>query len=125
MKAVEMAKVPLVYVAGPHSGNPFKRMRDILRAWWYTRVICRMGLYTYTPHLQTAFFDGVQPYDFFMRMGIKALDNCDIIFLLPGWRASNGTSKEVEEAKVLNMPIAYNLRELMELTKERLYEIPQ
>lgn len=41
----------------------------------------------------------------YMREDIKALLECDLVVLLPGWENSEGAKLEVEVAKQCNIPI--------------------
>lgn len=47
-------------------------------------------------------------YDY-MRADIKELIECDAIYMMKGWKSSNGAKLEHEIAKVLNLKIIYEV----------------
>jgi hypothetical protein len=91
------------YIAGPMTGIPefnypaFNAAAAELRARGYTVV---------SP---TELHDGdtSRPYDFYLRLGLRALLDCDEIVLLPGWEDSRGACLEREIAQALGMAITH------------------
>lgn len=78
-----------VYIAGPMTGRPefnfpaFHEAAKRLRAQGHT-VVNPAELYKHTD----------QPWDFYIRGSLKAMLDCDTIYLLQGWRNSRGAKIE-------------------------------
>lgn len=89
------------YIAGPMSGLPefnypaFTAAAAALRA---------QGTSVVSP---TELHDGDtgRPYDFYLRLGLRALLDCDEMVLLPGWENSRGARLERQIAQALGMHI--------------------
>lgn len=45
-------------------------------------------------------------------------EHCDAVSLVPRWRNSKGTQKEIKRAEELNIPVLYNLEELVNFMLE-------
>jgi hypothetical protein len=94
-------KKQLVYVAGPYTSNPNKctnlaiDVGDWLAIDGYIPVI---------PHL-THFWHKRIPHDweFWMEMDSAVLEKCDMLVRIPG--ESKGADMEVEQAKLLGIPV--------------------
>ena len=90
-----------VYVSGPMTGIPdhnfplFKRVTKQLRDSGYV-VMCPTEI---NPLHDTSWLDC-------MRNDIKALCECDMIFLLPGWENSKGATLEHDIALRLGLKIS-------------------
>jgi hypothetical protein len=89
------------YIAGPMTGIPefnypqFNAMAEALRA---------KGIDVRNP----AENDGGsadKAWDFYIRLGLQQLLECDEILLLPNWEASKGAQLELHVAKALGMKV--------------------
>lgn len=95
------------YIAGPMTGLPdfnypaFHAMAAQLRS---------VGVDVRNP-AENAGGDTSQPWDYYMRLGLAQLLECDSLVLLPGWRESRGASLEWFVATSLNMAITYPISE--------------
>lgn len=96
--------LPRVYVAGPMSGiaeynfPAFHCLSTELRVEGYPVVNpAELALDAGPP--------GSQPWDFYMRVDLAALLECDAVCVLPGWERSKGASLEVHVARALEMPV--------------------
>ena len=91
-----------VYIAGPMSGLPdfnypaFNAVAAELRAEGQTVV---------NPAENDSGSTG-QPWEFYMRLGLIGLMQCDEIMLLPGWENSPGACLEHHVAEALGMRIS-------------------
>lgn len=54
----------------------------------------------------------LQPYNEIMKICIKHLITCDAVFMLPDWRESKGATIEHEVAKMLEIPIFYDISKI-------------
>ena len=91
-----------IYLAGPMKGIPdhnypafheaAKRLRDY-------------GLEVVSPAEWAT--DKSRSWDFYMRVNIPLLCECDGIALLPGWQQSEGATLERHIARKLGMPALY------------------
>lgn len=90
-----------VYISLPISGFPLDLVKK--RARQYKEKLQVDGYEVVTP------FDACSelghPYSFYMGEDIKALLECDAIYLAPGWHGSKGCTAEYEVARVFNKTI--------------------
>lgn len=92
----------VVYLAGPMSGLPefnypaFHAKAAELRA---------QGVDVRNPAENDAGSAG-KSWEFYMRLALKSLLECDEIHMLPGWRASRGAKIEWFVADTLSMTIS-------------------
>ena len=97
----------IVYIAGPYRSNG--RTNVDINIQFARRAAITLaregGIGFYSPHLNSAHFedyvyeDSFEPMsidEFFLAHGIHMLSFCDALVLIPGWRQSEGTLKEVE-----------------------------
>lgn len=93
----------IVYIAGPMTGLPdynfpaFKTAEKALRALGYDDVR--------SPH-KSAGGTTDKPYEYYLRLALRMLLECDAIVLLPGWENSRGATLEWNIAQALNMSIS-------------------
>jgi hypothetical protein len=57
------------------------------------------------PHLNSAHMDGACHDENFLVGGIEIMRRCDMVILLPHWHRSEGTRKEVAQARLDEIPI--------------------
>ena len=98
----------IVYIAGPYRGkNAAEVERNIRTAQRYAMALTQAGIAVYSPHLNTAHFDGLQPDQFFLDLGLEMLRRCDALVIAGGgWEKSDGTRREVKDARMLGMIVA-------------------
>lgn len=49
--------------------------------------------------------DTSKPWEYYMRIDIKEVSQCDAVVVLPGWEKSKGAKEEVRVARMLKIPI--------------------
>lgn len=113
-----------VYLAGPYSGNLILKIYNIFTARKYAKYLIMMGMYPYTPHMNTVMMDKIAPYRFFMKMHTAYLDDCDVVLMLPGWKRSAGAVEEEKHATDNDIPIAHNMKELQEFIMDNNIDAP-
>lgn len=97
-----------VFVCGPYRSSKIcdiKENIEYARQWALS--LASVGIFPVTPHLNTAFFDGVTGDDFFLRGYKKLIDFCDAVLVLDGWENSNGSRSEIEYAELKGKPFFY------------------
>jgi hypothetical protein len=96
-----------MYIAGPYRASTVAGIRQNIEnaravaEYW----VKQDGWYPVTPHLNTAFMDGIVDDGKFLDGALNLLEKCDAICLVKGWEKSAGTLAEVEKAKMLNIPV--------------------
>lgn len=90
-----------IYIAGPMTGLPEFNYPAFNNAAAALRVHCADVV---SP---TELHDGdtSRPYDYYLRLGLRALLDCDEIVLLPGWENSRGARLELAVAEALGMKV--------------------
>lgn len=97
----------LIYIAGPYRSatvagirQNIENARQVAEYW-----VKKDGWYPVTPHLNTAFMDGLASDKIFLDGALKLLEMCDAVCLVDGWWNSDGALAEVEHAKQIGKPI--------------------
>ena len=92
-----------VYISGPITGNP-NYVEDFWNAWV---ILNNKGLNPVSPvDIGIALEKKLKrkpTWDEYMREDIKALMDCEAIYMLPGWRDSRGSCLEKHIALQLGM----------------------
>lgn len=98
MKAIK------IYISGPISGRPDGNQAAFYAA---AKRIIEEGAYPVNPHdVGYLLPDGSSWLDY-MRVDIKALVDCDEIYMLHGWWRSRGARLELAIAWGLGMKVRY------------------
>lgn len=96
----------LIYIAGPYRARTTNEVRQNIRAAEERALdAVRAGHYPIVPHLCTGFMDGAAPDQQFLDGSLEALRRCDEVWLIDGWRDSQGTLQEVFTALALGIPV--------------------
>lgn len=103
------------YIAGPMTGIPEFNYPAFNAA---AAQIRSYGVEVHNPAENDGDTAG-KPWDFYMRLALRQLIECDEIVLLPGWRASKGARLEWTVANALGMRIS-ELSEWIEWTEAAL-----
>ena len=102
---------PLVYIAGPITGDPWGCVRKATKAARALATDYRFD--AYLPQLSVLW--GIvdpQPYEYWISLGFNMLSRCDGLIRLPG--DSPGADREVEHAKALGLPVLSHHDDLRE-----------
>jgi hypothetical protein len=98
----------LIYLAGPYSATSrAKVLGNIQRAVEVASELRRVGYVVFVPHLESMFGEDALNEDEWVQHGIRLLEACEEVMVLPGWERSRGTKKEIEYAKRIGLPIKY------------------
>lgn len=107
-----------IYVAGPiRDPNPIKFLQNIREGIRTAGMLITEGYAPFCPHLDYQYFLQWQSSEYpdleqIMAVSIEWLRRCDAMFLLPGWRTSDGTMREINFAQLADIPIFSSLTEL-------------
>jgi hypothetical protein len=113
MEEAEVARIPVVYVAGPfRAESHWDQELNIRRAEAAALEIWGMGAACICPHTNTRYFQGAAPDEVWLKGDLEILRRCDAIYMVKGWLGSEGATKEYNLAGRLNMPVLFDLAEV-------------
>ena len=96
----------LAYVAGAYRGRTHNDIaQNIAAARTVATHLWGLGYAVICPHLNSAFMSGVAPEEVFLNGGLEMVRRSDLVVLTEGWQASQGTAREIEEARARGIPI--------------------
>lgn len=101
-----------VYCAGPFT-KPIPT-HTTNRAVLIGKSVVELGHIPFVPHLYLL-WDTVSPesYDYWMNLCFAWISKCDVLYRAPG--ESSGADQEVALARKLNIPVIYDLQELIKM----------
>lgn len=96
-----------IYISGPMKGKPDLNREAFAQA---QISIESTGREAVNPHdLSPKRDEGESDESYYercMQIDLAALESCDMIFMLPGWKESKGAMREYEHAMELHLAIA-------------------
>ena len=108
--------IEVVYIAGPLSARPGGRtqIQNVHRAIKALHELADRGFAPLCPHLfHYADVQASRDYEEWMSIDFALLRKCDALFRLEG--ESSGADREVEQARLWEIPIACSFEELADL----------
>lgn len=112
----------LVYVAGPfRAENAWLIELNIRAAEWQGYKIALLGAVPIIPHTMYRFFNGTRNDSFWLQATQDLLARCDAIYMVDGWKRSEGSHAEKALADMQKIPVFkndQNLKEWINATKE-------
>ena len=84
----------MLYIAGPYRGATREIVEaNIQRARAAAIECANAGIAFFCPHTHTAHFDvdAHAPDLLYLKIGLRMLDICTAVYLVPGWETSIGT----------------------------------
>ena len=98
----------LAYIAGPYRADKQHEVsRNIRNAEQLADYLWRKGYAAICPHKNSAHLDGCAPDENFLAGYLKILSKCDVMFMLDGWKQSEGSREEYKLANQLQIPIKF------------------
>lgn len=107
----------LVYIAGPYRGQTISDVHDNIqraRSAAISVLKTRSDWFPITPHMNTAFLDGVCDDRVFLDGDIELMLRCDAVLMLPRWKESEGAKNEHQTAQENGIEIFYGIEEIKE-----------
>jgi hypothetical protein len=104
----------VVYIAGPfRANNSWAMEQNIRRAEELALLVWRIGCCAVIcPHTNTRFFQGAADDAIWLEGDLELLRRSDVVLMVPGWKASQGATKEYELARELKKPVFQQLSAL-------------
>lgn len=96
----------VVYIAGPYRGDTAWQVEQNIRKaeqWGYF-LAKRYKIIPLIPHTMYRFFNGELTDEFWLEGTLELLRRCDAAWFCEGWRTSEGSVGEYQEAKRLGIP---------------------
>lgn len=99
----------VAYIAGPYRPkNSVTLLENIRSAEQVAIKYWRAGYAVITPHLNTAFFDGLCPDETWLEGDLAILRRCDVIVMMKTAGESSGARAELALAKELGLEVVYD-----------------
>jgi hypothetical protein len=109
----------VIYVAGKYRANhPYLIQENIDKAKELAKKVWAAGHAAICPHLNSINFEGLNTEQHFIDGTLELMRRCDAVLLVPGWKLSEGTLGEIEEAKRLKIPVFEELDECFKLLSD-------
>ena len=113
-----------VYVAGAYSANNvIDVLQNIGRGEEYAARLFAIGFAPFCPWHDKSYAMILHGFKFtvkdFQDFSIAWLKVSDCVFLVPGWEESEGTTKEIELAEQLNIPVFKSTKKLLHFKRQR------
>lgn len=106
----------IVYIAGPYRGKTYNEIEaNIRQAEAAAIVLWDAGFGAFCPHLNTAHFEvkSTALPEAYLQLDLRMLEACTDILMLPGWRDSEGSRRELHRARELGLSTHYSLLTLL------------
>lgn len=96
----------VAYTAGPYRGRSHNDIAEnIAAARAVASRLWSLGYAVICPHLNSAFMSGAASEEVFLNGGLEMVRRSDLVVLIDGWAGSQGTAREIEEARALGIPV--------------------
>ena len=96
----------VAYVAGPYrAGTERELVENIRDAEDIAIKLWQEGIPTICPHKNNAHFGGLCKDTDWLEGYLTILEACQLVMLVPGWKASKGTLVEIHHAKKKGIPV--------------------
>ena len=108
-----------VYVAGKINDEACGYIKNLHDMFSVAEKVRRAGFAVFVPGLDLlmGLVHGDWTYRDYFENSQPWLDASDIMFVSPNWRSSTGTKREIKRAKRKNIPVYYDLKDM--IAKER------
>ena len=114
-----------VYISGPYeAGTEAKKQFNIARAADFAAILLRLGFVPFCPHTMSADFELRYPdipRQRYIEVDLEWIQCCDVVLMLPGWKASQGALAEKFFAMQHAIPVFCTIRELVDWKEEQVH----
>jgi dienelactone hydrolase len=98
----------IIFVAGPYRASTKEGIsHNIATARRHAERLWKEGYAVLCPHLNSAHMDGLADDQAFLDGDLAMLRRCDVIYMLPKWKESEGAREEHRMAKKWCKEIIY------------------
>ena len=101
----------VIYLAGKYRDTSLYQVKQNIRLAESVAIeLWKNGDYVISPHKNTAFLDGsisLNDSEIWLLGDLKILERCDKIMVLPNWRDSRGTLREIDHALANCIPVHF------------------
>ncbi len=110
------SKIKLVFISGPYRASTrFGTEKNVRNAEEVAIEVAKLGAYPICPHANTrTYFEDLQTDEFWLQATRETLRRCDAVIFVSGWKQSEGSLAEYEEARRIGLPTFLHLREVKE-----------
>lgn len=97
----------LVYIAGKLNDDACGYIKNLNKMIYWGNLVMHSGFCVFIPGLDflAGLLDGTFGYHEYFDNNQLILERSDAIFLVPGWKDSDGTKKELEKASLSGIPV--------------------
>lgn len=96
----------VIYIAGPYRADtPWRVEKNVREAEEVALQVWLAGAIALCPHSMTRFYNGIGTDEMWLEGTKELLRRSDGVILVDGWKYSEGTLGELEEADKLNLPV--------------------
>jgi len=108
-----------IYIAGPYTKGDTEK--NVTKAIAVADQIAMLGFKPFIPHLSHYWDQEFQhDYEFWMEQGSEWLSVCDGLYRISG--DSDGSEREIEQAKEEGILVFYNMAELCSYFRNEIYK---
>ena len=104
----------LIYIAGKLNGDACSYIQNVHKMLQFGETVRNMGCCVAIPcnDFLHGLVIGTHEYEDYFDNNLEILKRADAIALVPGWETSEGTRKEILEARKNNIPVLYYFDEI-------------
>lgn len=115
-------KMYRVYIAGKLNGMAVDYIKNFHVMIKEAEEVRKTGFSVYVPCLDflMGFYAGNYDYKDYFENSQPWLKVSDAVYVCKNWRTSNGAKKEIKTVKNLNIPVFYNLEDLIKWREQEI-----
>ena len=102
----------MLYIAGAYRGATRELVEANIKRARDAAIECaNAGVAFFCPHTHAdpINVEAHAPDELYLKIGLRMLDVCTAVYLVPGWEKSAGTAVEIERAEMMGLPVFTDL----------------